>query len=198
MTATLRGLLATLLALLPTAALAHTAQGHATGFLHGFAHPIGGIDHILAMLTVGILAFQLGGRALWLVPVTFVAVMAAGGLSGMLDLPLPYVETGIALSIVVLGAAVALGQRIPVAMAMALAGLFAIFHGHAHGTEMPESAGGLAYGAGFVAATALLHAAGIALGFLAGRLAQAHGRTAFQIGGGLVAVTGLAILLQAV
>jgi urease accessory protein len=186
-----------MLALVPTAAMAHPGTGHVTGFMHGFSHPVGGIDHILAMVTVGILAFQLGGRALWLVPATFVGVMAVGGLLGVLGVPVPFVEVGIGLSIVVLGTAVALGVRAPIAIAMSVVGLFAIFHGYAHGTEMPEDAGGLAYGAGFVLATTLLHAAGIGLGFVAGRLAQSHGRVAFQVGGGLVAVAGLAILLQA-
>ncbi|HXF55740.1 MAG TPA: HupE/UreJ family protein [Hyphomicrobiaceae bacterium] len=198
MTGTLKRALAVVPTLVPTAALAHTGIGDTTGFLHGFAHPFGGLDHILAMVTVGILAFQLGGRALWLVPATFVAVMAVGGWLGMLAVPVPYTEIGIALSIVVLGAAVALRLRAPVAVAMALVGLFAVFHGHAHGAELPENAGGLAYGIGFMTATALLHAAGIALGFLAGWLAQAYDKAAVRVGGGLVVVAGLIILVQAV
>lgn len=198
MTSTLRGALAAALALVPSAAMAHTGLGGTTGFVHGFSHPVGGIDHVLAMVAVGVFAFQLGNRALWLVPATFVAVMAVGGLLGTLGVPVPFVEIGIGLSIVVLGAAVAFGVKAPVAAAMALVGLFAVFHGHAHGAEMPEDAGGLAYGIGFMTATALLHAAGIALGFAVGRVAQAHGKTAIQVGGGLMTVAGLAALLKIV
>jgi urease accessory protein len=196
MASTLKGALAVALALIPSAAMAHTGLGGTTGFLHGFSHPIGGIDHVLAMVAVGVFAFQLGNRALWLVPATFVAVMAGGGLLGMYGVPVPFVEIGIGLSIVVLGAAVALGIRAPIAVAMALVGLFAVFHGHAHGAEMPEDAGGLAYGIGFMMATALLHVAGIGLGFAVGRIAQAHGRVAIQVGGGLMTVAGLAVLLE--
>jgi urease accessory protein len=196
MTSTLKGALAVALALIPSAAMAHTGLGGTTGFLHGFSHPIGGIDHVLAMVAVGVFAFQLGNRALWLVPATFVAVMAGGGLLGMYGVPVPFVEIGIGLSIVVLGAAVALGIRAPIAVAMALVGLFAVFHGHAHGAEMPEDASGLAYGIGFMMATALLHVAGIGLGFAVGRIAQAHGRVAIQVGGGLMTVAGLAVLLE--
>ena len=108
------------------------------------------------MLAVGVFAAQLGGRALWLVPGTFVAVMAAAGVAGMLGVTVPYVETGIAFSLLALGAAIALAIRVPVAVAMALVGFFAIFHGHAHGTEMPASASGILFGLGFVLATAAL------------------------------------------
>jgi urease accessory protein len=198
MTSALKSALAAALALIPSAAMAHTGLGDTTGFLHGFSHPIGGIDHVLALVAVGVFAFQLGNRALWLVPASFVAVMALGGLLGMLGVPVPFVEIGIGLSIVVLGAAVTLGVKAPVAIAMALVGLFAIFHGHAHGAEMPESAGGLAYGIGFMMATALVHAAGIGLAFAVGRIAQTHSRTAIQVGGGLMTVAGLAVLLEIV
>ena len=169
------------LTLVPTAALAHPGLGDA----HGFAHPLGGLDHVLAMVTVGIFAWQLGGRALWLVPATFVLTMAAGGALAMLDIPVPLVELGIALSVIVLGAVVALGVKAPLAIAMGLVGLFAIFHGHAHGTEMPLDASGGAYGAGFVVATALLHIAGIALGVAIGRIGDAYGRAAYRLGGAL-------------
>ena len=148
------------LALIPTTAFAHPGIGDAHGFVQGFAHPLGGLDHILAMVTVGIFAWQLGGRAIWLVPLSFVLAMAAGGVLAMLGVSVPLVELGIALSVVVLGAVVALGVKAPLAIAMGLVGLFAIFHGHAHGTEMPLDASGGAYGAGFVLATALLHIAG--------------------------------------
>ena len=180
-------------ALLPTAALAHTGIGAAGGFAHGFWHPIGGLDHVLAMVAVGALAVRLGGRAVWLVPAAFVAMMAVGGLAGMEGLRLPLVETGIALSVVVLGLAVALQWQLPVAAASALAGLFAIFHGHAHGSEMPIDASGLAYAAGFMLATASLHIAGIGLGMAVGRIG-ARSRLALQASGGAMALAGVALL----
>jgi urease accessory protein len=188
------GLTTAALTLIPTAAFAHPAIGDAHGFVAGFAHPLGGLDHILAMVTVGIFAWQLGGRALWLVPATFVLAMAAGGALGMAGVPVPFVEVGIAASVIVLGAVVAFARRAPVAIAVALVGVFAIFHGHAHGTEMPLDAAGGAYAAGFMLATALLHAAGIALGFAIGRIA--HGRAGYQLGGSLVALAGVAILMH--
>jgi urease accessory protein len=181
------------LALLPTAAMAHTGVGDVGGFAHGFWHPITGLDHVLAMVLIGVLAWQLGGRALWLVPATFVLVMAAGGALGVAGMALPLVELGIALSVVVLGAAVALGIRAPVSVAMGVAGLFAIFHGHAHGAEMPGDASGLAYGVGFMIATALLHLCGLGLGYL---VAAAGDRYAVVVrsAGGLAALAGVAIL----
>jgi len=148
--------LAALAALAPTLAFAHPGvAGHTHGFLHGFSHPIGGIDHILAMVAVGIFAANLGGRALWAVPLTFMGFMAVGGTLGILGVPLPFVEVGIAMSIVVLGIAVAVNWDWPVTAAMAMVGLFAVFHGHAHGTEMPLDASGAAYAAGFVAASCI-------------------------------------------
>lgn len=179
--------------LLPTLAFAHTGVGATSGFLHGFGHPISGLDHVLAMVTVGLFAFQLGGRALWLVPSAFVGLMAAGGALGLSGVAMPFVETGIALSVVVLGAAVALDLRAPVAVAAALVGFFALFHGHAHGAEMPEDAGGLAYALGFTLATALLHAAGIAAGFGLGRLAG-RARLLTRGAGALVSLAGIGFL----
>lgn len=151
------------LGLLPTVAFAHPGHDGA-GLVSGLMHPLGGVDHIIAMVAVGLLAARLGGRALWLVPASFVATMAMAGLAGMAGAGLPYVETGIALSVVVLGAVAVLRVAMPVALAMGLVAFSAVFHGYAHGTEMPETVSGLAYGAGFVAATALLHGIGIALG----------------------------------
>ena len=180
--------------LAPGAALAHTGVGDTGGFVHGFAHPIGGLDHVLAMVLVGVFARQLGGRALWLVPSTFVGIMAVGGLLGVAGIGVPFVEIGIALSIVVLGAVVAFGVRAPVAVAMAVVGLFAIFHGHAHGSEMPESVAGAAYGLGFMLATALLHLAGIAIGFAVGTLGDRYGQIVTRTVGGVAAVAGVAIL----
>src|SRR6185437_6543370 len=150
--------------LAPTAALAHVGVGNTSGFMHGFMHPLRGLDHQLAMILVGIFAYQLGGRALWLVPLTFVSVMALGGVLGVMQIQVPLVEIGIALSVAMLGAVVAFRVKAPLAVAMAAVGLFAIFHGHAHGTEMPLDAAGLEYGLGFLCATALLHATGVAVG----------------------------------
>ena len=187
------------LALLPGAAFAHTGAGHAHGFVQGFAHPIGGLDHLLAMVAVGLFAAYLGGRALWLVPATFVGVMALGGLLGVSGAALPYVELGIALSVVVLGLLVALRWNFPVAGAMAIAGVFAVFHGYAHGTELPENASGLAYGIGFMIATAVLHLAGIAIGLgFASRGTGSLGRRLVQTGGGAIALAGVVIAAQAI
>jgi urease accessory protein len=183
------------LAFLPAIASAH--PGHdGVGLAHGFLHPLLGVDHVIAMVAVGLLAAHLGGRALWLVPLSFVATMAAAGAAGMAGIVLPYAETAIALSVVVLGAAVALRVEMPLAAAMGLVAFFAIFHGYAHGAEMPESASGLAYGAGFVAATALLHAAGVALGLVIGR--QSFARRAAQIGGAVAVMVGAALLAGAI
>ena len=135
----------------------------------------------------------MGGRALWIVPTAFVAMMAVGGLAGMEGIQLPFVETGIALSVVVLGLAVAFQWKLPVAAAGALVGLFAIFHGHAHGSEMPIDASGLAYAAGFMLATASLHVAGIGLGLAVGRIG-ARSRLALQASGGAIALAGVALL----
>jgi urease accessory protein len=190
--------IAAALTLVPTAAFAHPGIGEMHGLTHGFAHPLGGLDHMLAMVTVGIFAWQLGGRALWLVPAAFVAAMALGGALAMTGVPVPMVETGIAASVIVLGAIVAFGLDVPVAIAMGLVGLFAIFHGYAHGTEMPLDAAGATYAAGFMLATALLHVGGIALGFAVGRIGDAFGRRAYQLGGSAIALAGAAILAHVV
>lgn len=182
------------MALMPTVALAHTGAGGTVGFSHGFMHPLTGIDHVLAMMMVGVFAWQLGGRAIWLVPSTFVLVMAVGGALGVAGIGVPFVEVGIALSVIVLGASVAFRVKAPVAIAMAVVGLFAIFHGHAHGSEMPENAAGMAYGLGFMIATALLHLGGLGLGFLIGRIGDKRGPVFVRATGAVAAVAGLAIL----
>lgn len=188
------GVLATLTSVLPGVALAHTGVGDTSGFMHGFGHPISGLDHILAMVMVGLFAWQLGGRALWLLPAAFVSVMAVGGALGLAGVDVPFVETGIALSVVALGAAVAFDVKTPVAVAMGFVALFAIFHGHAHGAEMPEDAGGLAYALGFMLATALLHAAGIAAGMLLGKLGERYGSAVVRSAGGVAALAGVGLL----
>jgi urease accessory protein len=183
------------LCLVPTAALAHTGVGDASGFTHGFMHPLGGLDHQLAMILVGIFAYQLGGRALWLVPLSFVAVMAIGGTLGIAGIPVPFIEAGIALSIIVLGAIVAFGIKPPVALAMGVVALFAIFHGHAHGSEMPMDASGVEYGLGFMLATGLLHLAGIGIGFLIGMTTKWLGDNVYRVAGGVASIAGVAILI---
>lgn len=188
------GALALAAAALPAVAYAHTGIGETAGIVHGFSHPISGLDHILAMIMVGILAFQLGGRAVWAVPTTFVLVMALGGALGIAGINVPLVEIGIALSVIVLGTIVALNIRASTAVAMGIVGLFAIFHGHAHGAEMPENAGGAAYAAGFMIATALLHMAGLGLGFLIARFGERQGAFVIRTAGSLAAVAGVGIL----
>ncbi|WP_374368074.1 HupE/UreJ family protein [Piscinibacter sp.] len=156
-------------------AQAHEGAGLAGGFMSGFAHPLLGWDHVIAMLAVGLWGAFLGAPALWLLPVVFPLVMAAGGALGVLGVPLPAVEVGIAVSAIALGGVVAGALRPPLWAAALLVALFAVFHGHAHGTELPQAASPLAYSLGFVIATGALHLTGIALGLLtrwpAGRIA---------------------------
>src|SRR5262245_55981742 len=148
-----------ILTLLPAVASAHPGHGEAAGFVQGFLHPLGGLDHALAMLAIGILAYQLGGRALWMLPSVFVMAMAIGWALAVVGMQLPYVEAGIAVSVVVFGGAILFAVKSPAAICAALAGLFALFHGHAHGLEMPPGPAA-PYAAGFIAATILLHVAG--------------------------------------
>jgi urease accessory protein len=194
-----RALLTTAFVLAPTLAFAHPGlPGHTHDLASGFMHPFSGLDHILAMVAVGLFAAQLGGRALWAVPASFVAMMAAAGVAGMSGVALPLTETGIALSVIVLGGAVALRLALPVAAAAALVGFFAMFHGYAHGLETPETASGLLYGLGFVAATAALHALGIGLGLALGRFEGAFGRGLISMAGSAAALIGMVMLAAAV
>lgn len=158
--------LLTALSLAPMLASAHPGHGLGNSFVGGFGHPLSGFDHLLAMLAVGLWAAQLGGRSVWAVPATFVGVMSIGGILGMTGVPLPMVEAGILASVLVLGIMIAMAARLPLAGSMLLVALFALFHGHAHGTEIPVAASGLTYAVGFVLATAFLHVCGIALGLL--------------------------------
>ncbi len=171
-------------------ALAHDAVG-SNGFLSGLAHPVLGLDHIVAMVAVGLWGAFLGAPAIWMLPVIFPLVMALGAAAGIAGMPLPVVEQGIAASAIVLGAMVALAARPPLWVAAGLVGLFALFHGHAHGTELPHAINPLAYALGFVIATGALHMAGIALGLLT-RWPQ--GTIAVRAGGVLVTAAGLAFL----
>jgi urease accessory protein len=186
---------AAVLIALTSAAAAHPGHADTGGLAHGFMHPLGGLDHVLTMVAVGLYAALLGGRALWLVPATFVGVMALGGALGAAGYALPYTEIGIALSVVVLGVAVALRVSLPTLAAMALVGVFAVFHGHAHGAEMPQDLSGYEYAAGFLAATALLHGAGITLGLGLGNLSELGGRRVAQAAGGAMALAGVALLV---
>src|SRR6195256_1158317 len=145
---------------------AHEQAGVAGGLASGLLHPLTGIDHLIAMVAVGIWGAQLGAPAIWGLPITFPLVMAVGGVLGVLRIPLPMPEVVIALSALVLGAAVAARLRVPFGAAAVIVGVFAIFHGHAHGAELPSAANPLAYGVGFVVATGLLHLCGIAIGTL--------------------------------
>ena len=155
------------IALLAMSGLAEAHTGHgATGFFHGFIHPFTGYDHITAMVAVGLFAAIIGGRARYLVPLSFVAMMMAGAALALAGFQVPFVETGITASMFVLGGVVVLRWRAPVVVAMTLCGFFAVFHGFAHGAEMPVEATGFEYGAGFVIATAILHAIGLATGLM--------------------------------
>jgi len=189
------GGLATLAWLLPAALFAHTRGGEAAGLLAGLSHPVSGLDHVLAMVAVGLWGAQLGPPAVWLLPVAFPMVMALGGTLGLVGVHLPGVEIGIALSAIGLGAAVLFEAKPKLGVAAALVGFFAIFHGHAHGTELPPGANGLLYSIGFVVATGLLHLAGIGIGTIHRWPA---GRTALRWTGALVALAGLAFLWKAV
>jgi urease accessory protein len=160
--------------------------------MSGLAHPLGGLDHILAMVAVGLWAAQRGGRALWIAPVTFVSVMAIGAGLGIAGFSLPLVAQGILASVLVLGVLIAAAVRLPLMASILLIGLFALFHGHAHGTEMAPAISSLIYGLGFMIATAALHAAGIGLG-LAAR--QAGSGLAIRYAGGAIAACGLALCL---
>jgi urease accessory protein len=172
-------------------ALAHIQAGQATGFLSGFAHPFSGFDHILAMVAVGLWGAQLGAPAIWLLPLTFPLVMAFGGFLGLVGVPLPGIELGIAASAVLLGAAVMTERRVSLYAAAALVGFFAIFHGYAHGTELPPGESGLLYSLGFVVATGCLHTIGIAIGSIH---RWPWGKVALRLAGGVVTLGGLYFL----
>lgn len=172
-------------------ALAHTGAGGPAGFASGFLHPILGPDHVIAMIAVGLWGVFLGAPAIWVLPIVFPLVMALGGAFGMIGIPLPAVETGIALSAVILGVCVLFALKPPLPIAAAIVGAFAIFHGYAHGTEMPEASSAVAYALGFVIATGMLHLAGILFGSLARWDA---GRIAVRTAGGLIALAGGAFL----
>ena len=185
-----------LLLLSSRGAFAHILEGDAAGgFISGFQHPISGWDHILAMVSVGLWGAQLGAPAIWLLPVTFPMVMAFGGMLGLLGVPLPGTEIGIALSAIGLGAVVATEAKPPLWAAALLVGFFAIFHGHAHGTELPPDENGVLYSVGFVVATGLLHLTGIAIGLIH---RWSVGQMALRVGGVAVAAAGCLFLYDAI
>jgi len=186
-----------MLSAIPSVAYAHDGTNLPLGgFLSGVVHPVLGFDHFLAMLSVGILSAQIGGRAIWTVPTTFVAVMALGGLLGLVDIGLNATEVGIAVSLVILGSVIALERRISIRIAMIGVGFFAIFHGYAHGTEMPETAEPFLYALGFLVGTALIHIAGLVIGDISRHYER--GKVALRFGGGLIALVGILFIFGVV
>jgi urease accessory protein len=178
-----------LLMLLPTSALGHAGGGTAgAGFLTGFLHPLGGLDHVLAMLAVGMWGAQLGNPAIWVLPVAFPLVMALGGVAGILGVPLIGMELGVTVSVIVLGSMIALDRRPPLWVAFLLVSFFAVFHGYAHGAELPGKTGAVAYSAGFVTATGLIHLTGIGIGFV---VKLPHGVKLLRAGGSAIAAAGV-------
>ena len=184
-----------IVAFYPSSAFAHVERGQATGFFTGLRHPWSGLDHVLAMIAVGLWGAQLGNPAMWLLPVTFPMVMSMGAMMGLLGIPLPGIEIGIALSAILLGAMVLGEVRPKLFIAAAMIGIFAIFHGHAHGAELPAGQSGLLYSMGFVIATGVLHGIGITMGV-------AHrwpaGRLALRGAGAFIAIMGVNFLWRVV
>jgi urease accessory protein len=182
--------LATLLALAASPALAHVGVGSTASFAAGVAHPLMGIDHVTVMVAVGLWAALKGNRALWVWPASVVGVMLIGGALGMAHVPLPFVGPGILASVVALGLMVALAVDLPVAAGAAIIGLFALLHGHAHGTEVAENIGGIEYMAGFALATATLHGVGVAFAIALQRVAL---RPVVRVAGAACALVGVGL-----
>jgi urease accessory protein len=184
----------TIILLCPATLYAHVGSGSTRGFLTGMQHPVSGFDHVLAMVAVGLWGAQLSTPALWLLPVAFPMMMAFGGMFGLIGLPLPGVEIGIAVSAIVLGILVSLEARPALGISLAIVAFFAIFHGHAHGTELPPGQSGLLYSMGFVIATGCLHGVGIVIGLVHRWEA---GRLMLRGAGAVVFVAGLFFLWSA-
>ncbi len=185
--------ISTVTVLWPLYAWAHVGSGEAGGFLTGLQHPVSGLDHVVAMIAVGLWGAQLGNPALWVLPVLFPMMMAGGGMLGLMGIPLPGVEIGIAISAIVLGTMVFAEARLNIQLAMVIVAFFAIFHGHAHGTELPAGQSGLLYSMGFVAVTGCLHGVGITIGLI--HRWQA-GRLALRGAGSLVCAAGIYFLVR--
>ena len=183
-------LFALMLSAIPSVAYAHDGTNLPLGgFLSGMVHPVLGYDHLLAMLSVGILSAQIGGRAIWTVPATFVSVMALGGLLGLIHIGLNVTELGIAISLVILGLVIAAERSISTRIAMIGVGFFAIFHGYAHGAEMPDTAQPFLYALGFLVGTALIHIAGVVIGDISRHYER--GKVILRVGGGMITFVGL-------
>lgn len=176
---------------LPNIVLAHSGEGITGGLLSGFMHPIAGLDHVTAMVAVGILGAFLGRPAIWVLPVVFPLVMALGGVLGLVGIPIPYIEAGIAASSIVLGLMILFALKPPLWIASIIVAAFAVFHGHAHGTELPKAANALSYSVGFVVSTGLLHLAGIGIGEL---IRWPVGQIVARAAGGAIALAGVGFL----
>jgi urease accessory protein len=175
-----------------SAAQAHTDQASTGGLMAGYLHPLTGLDHFLAMVAVGIWGATLGAPLIWMLPVAFPLMMVMGGVLAIWGIPLPHVELGVTLSVLILGGAIALRWKAPTALAVGIVAVFGVLHGYAHGSELPGAASPSAYAAGFVISTGLLHLAGIALGFLE---KGAVGQRFLRLSGVAIALTGLWLLL---
>jgi urease accessory protein len=186
------GLLAIAVLVLASPAHAHIIDADGAGLAQGFSHPFIGLDHILVMVAVGIWAAQVGRPSLWVLPVAFPLAMAGGALLGVAGVPVPGVEAGIAASVLGLGLLIAFQAKPPFALSIALVALFALFHGHSHGTELPQAASPVLYGLGFVLATAVLHAIGLGIGLV---MRLPKGMTAVRVGGGAIAAAGIALFI---
>jgi urease accessory protein len=178
------------LLLVPSIAHAHVGSGEMGGFLHGVSHPLTGIDHLCAMIAVGLWAAQTGGRTIWTVPLAFVSVMLLGGASGLTGVHFPLAETGIAVSVLMLGVFIAAAVRLRLPASILIVGLFALCHGYAHGAEMPATASALGYAGGFALTTALFHLAGIGLGVGLEKIASAK---FVRFAGGAIGLCGIGL-----
>jgi urease accessory protein len=184
----MKKLLISMMLIIPSVTFAHVAD-NIGGFNAGLSHPVLGMDHLLAMLSVGILSAQMGGKWVWKVPLTFVLVMLIGGMLGMEGINVMSVELGITLSVLILGIAIASEKKLPPILAMVFVGIFAIFHGHAHGTEMPYLADPVPYACGFVAGTAAIHILGVLISYLLQKLK--NGKSVLRYLGMSIASVGL-------
>lgn len=187
-------LLTATLTLAAAPAMAHTGGEHASGLMAGLAHPLNGLDHILAMVAVGILAMQQGGGSRWALPLAFVAMMLVSGAMGMVGLSVPGVELGIAGSVVLLGLVIALGRQIKLALAAPMVAFLAVFHGVAHGAEMPAAMSGVEYALGFAAATLVLHAVGLVFGYTGQQVMAKAAPMVLRLAGVVTAALGLGLI----